>query len=86
VLNTVAYSLFFVPASVAAGQMINSLAQTRFPIKLKPGTLRFFGNGWPAFFTHAQAAHHGNHICFFCIALADCRQAYLVQFYLLTKA
>jgi hypothetical protein len=79
VLTTVAY-FFFVPASIAAGQMINSLAQTLFPIKLKPGTPRFFGNGSLPFLHMPRMAHYGNYICFFCIALADCLAAYLEQF------
>ena len=43
-------------ATIAAGRMINSLAQTLFPIKPKPGTRRFFGNdGRP--FLHMRKRH-----------------------------
>jgi hypothetical protein len=35
----------FILTSIAVSQLLNSLAQTLFPIKPKPPRTRFFGNG-----------------------------------------
>jgi hypothetical protein len=52
-------------ASIAAGQMFNSLAQTLFPIKFKFYARDSLVMAAGPFLHMRKAAHHGNHICFF---------------------
>jgi hypothetical protein len=64
---------------------VQQLSPGSFPDQIEIQPTRFFGNGGPAILTMRNQQNYGNHICFFCIALADWLAAYLVQFHLLTR-
>ena len=65
--------------------LVRILAQTLFPIKFKSSSARFFGDGGRALVKHARLESYGNHICFFCVDLADFSATYLEQLHLLTE-
>jgi hypothetical protein len=83
VRETVAYYCFYVSACVLlfaamSGQLLKSLAQTLFPIKVKsrpPDSLVMAAGN----FYHVQSANQGNHICFFNIDLVVRRATQLEQ-------
>ena len=83
-LITVAYSLFY-PGSDRCWPAVQQLSPDAFPDQIDIQPTRFFGNGSLQFLPMGERQNYGNHICFFCIALADCPAAYPEQFYLLTK-
>jgi hypothetical protein len=71
---------YFILAAIAVGQLFNSLAQTIFSIKLKPSARDSLVMAAKQFLPCCDRQNYGNHICFFCIALADCNATYLEQF------
>jgi hypothetical protein len=79
VLTTVAYLLFY-PGRDRCWPAVQQLSPDYFPDQIETQRTRFFGNGSQAISTMRDRQNHGNHICFFCIALADCSATYLEQF------
>jgi hypothetical protein len=76
--------VILVLAAIAVGQL-QQLSPDSFPDQIEIQRARFFGNGSRPRSSMLDRQNYGNHICFFCIVLADCPATHPGQFHLLTK-